>query len=412
MPHVYDRPSSIEDVHLYTESTPTETYWSDEATSEYSGIYNAEIEDAVIHLKLKGYGLYEQHKAPLMHEKRITHYGPHNKSGTFIVTTVLLGGLNFIANPKVWLDNLSGWDEENNLYPKPDKRYAVKTGKTEWRALDKKKNITIDFSNLSKSMVSYTDNKDYSYSILNYITDLNTNKPVEFTISCSDCDDGNPQPQLEKLSKVIHINKDLSLTKNKIISQKKMEADEAIKREKESQELARIQKERNDPLTPAKNQCKELGFKEKTEKFAECVVKLSSNGLVNSTQGAASGDGSQDDQTCQKYGFKPNTSNYSDCRMKIDMAKQQMAQQQAQFQQQQRQYEAELKAYEDNKRKQASLKLMQFGLNMMANGGRSSASNIGPAPVAPTFVPSTNTYFLPGGHQMTCTTTGTVTNCF
>jgi hypothetical protein len=166
-------------------------------------------------------------------------------------------------------------------------------------------------------------------------------------------------------------------------------------------------------LLDSKKECKELGFKENTDKYIDCVIEITARNNNSAKNQTISGDGSQDDQTCQKYEFKPGTANYSDCRMKIDMAKQQAAQQQAQFQQQQQQYQAEMAEYNKRKERDAGLRLMQFGLGVLAGGGarNSSGGYIAP-PVAPTISPSTQTYILPGGQHMNCTTTGSVTNCF
>lgn len=186
--------------------------------------------------------------------------------------------------------------------------------------------------------------------------------------------------------------------------------------------------------------CSEIGFKRKTEAFGNCVLELidrknksqqvkaartttpSNNAIRQSTaqnQRPAQekppspivGDGSPDDNTCQTYGFKPGTANYSECRQKIDLARQDGQRQQAQYEAQQRQYEAQMAEYKRQREMAASMALMQMGLGMMAGG--SPATNFAPPPVAPVAPRNnTQTYFLPNGRAMTCTTTGSHTNCF
>ena len=170
--------------------------------------------------------------------------------------------------------------------------------------------------------------------------------------------------------------------------------------------------------------CREIGFKPKTEKFANCVldlyerrgVKATTNSAVSTkpVQAVVLGDGSQDDRTCQNYGFKPGQEGYSNCRMQIDMAKKEAQVAQARYQRELAAYEeqaAELKRRQDNER---SRRLMELGLRMM--GGQppiEAANSIGTgAPISKPTPPSTfQSIRLPNGRIMNCSTTGTYTNC-
>jgi len=123
------------------------------------------------------------------------------------------------------------------------------------------------------------------------------------------------------------------------------------------------------------------------------------------------GDGSADDFVCKKYGFRPNTQAYANCRLQIDVAKREMQQQQAQYMAQQQQFEAAQEAA--RKRRQSDF-LLGMGLRMM--GGQSPTGayvdqSVG-APMYQPPPPSTRTYSFPNGRMMTCTTNGSVTNCF
>ena len=123
------------------------------------------------------------------------------------------------------------------------------------------------------------------------------------------------------------------------------------------------------------------------------------------------GDGSADDFVCKKYGFRPNTQAYANCRLQIDVAKREMQQQQAQYMAQQQQFEA---AQETARERRQNEFLLGMGLRMM--GGQSPAGayvdqSVG-APMYQPPPPSTRTYSFPNGRMMTCTTNGSVTNCF
>jgi hypothetical protein len=184
--------------------------------------------------------------------------------------------------------------------------------------------------------------------------------------------------------------------------------------------------------TKEENTCTYIGFKKGTESFGNCVLELVDRKkksvpkdtlvLTQSVKVAktkpepqAVGDGSEDDSTCQKYGFKPATNEYSSCRLQIDQAKQQIAQQQAQYNEQQRQYEEQKAAQDKQRRIQASLKLMDMGQRMTSGQNPADAYRQanGLAPLqSPTPPMQTQTYMLPNNKMMTCTTAGTVTNCF
>jgi len=175
--------------------------------------------------------------------------------------------------------------------------------------------------------------------------------------------------------------------------------------------------------------CREIGFKPKTEKFANCVLELyerrgsqtasrapSTQKPTNQrpAQSATLGDGSQDDQTCQKYGLKPGQPEYGNCRMQIDMAKQQVAREQARYQQELAAYEQDKKEKEAQRRREQGMKTLQMGLGMMSGQltlddvGRSSLG-LPPAPRPPQI--QNQTIRLPNGNLIHCSTTGTFTNC-
>jgi hypothetical protein len=183
--------------------------------------------------------------------------------------------------------------------------------------------------------------------------------------------------------------------------------------------------------------CADIGFKPKSEAFGNCVIELvnrknksqqvkaatapviakqkSISASAPSQEVVAMGDGSEDDSICQKYGFKPATSSYAECRQKIDLAKQQAQQQQAQYDEQKRQYDQQKSEQDRQRRLQASAKLMD--LSQRIAGGQNIADAYrgasGLPPLQPPVSPiQTQTYTLPNNRMMTCTTAGGVTNCY
>jgi hypothetical protein len=151
--------------------------------------------------------------------------------------------------------------------------------------------------------------------------------------------------------------------------------------------------------------CVEMGFKRKTESFGNCVLELM--GRKDTAVAGADPDGA----TCIKYGFKPKSPEYASCRLQIDQARQQAQQNQAQFLEQKQAYDKADK----QRRIDASIKLMDMGQRMTSGQNPADAYRQanGLAPLQPPVAPmQTRTYMLPNNKMMTCTTAGSVTNCF
>jgi hypothetical protein len=154
--------------------------------------------------------------------------------------------------------------------------------------------------------------------------------------------------------------------------------------------------------------CQSIGFKKKTDSFANCVLELldrraSSNSISNSND--------PDDSTCRKYGFRPRSNEYATCRLQIDQARQDAQRQQAQYNEQQRQYQAQLDEQKKQRNQAQGMALMQMGAGI-SSGAYNARNGYGTLPNPPALLDSPRTYILPGGKAMTCSTTGSVTNCF
>ena len=143
--------------------------------------------------------------------------------------------------------------------------------------------------------------------------------------------------------------------------------------------------------------CQSIGFKRKTEAFANCVLELISRN--QSAKESSSND--PDDATCRKYGFRPKSNEYAQCRLQIDQARQEGQRQQAQ-------YEAQIAEQKKQRSQAAGLALMQMGAGI-SSGAYNASNGYGSLPTPPN---PNRTYILPGGRIMNCTTTGSVTNCF
>jgi hypothetical protein len=178
--------------------------------------------------------------------------------------------------------------------------------------------------------------------------------------------------------------------------------------------------------------CKSIGFRPKTEAFGSCVLELVDRAGPSSQPNPKSASAlAPDEQTCSKYGFKPRTQPFAQCLMQVDQAKRdaQIAQQQyemqvAQYQQQLAAYQAQQDAIKKERDRRKWEMLGRLGAGMAnstspsflgaLNEGLAAANGVPIAqPVAPSFPrPRTHTMVLPNGSVVTCTTTGSVTNCF
>ena len=163
------------------------------------------------------------------------------------------------------------------------------------------------------------------------------------------------------------------------------------------------------------NICKEIGFKQRTEKFANCVLELHDRKTSEaSSSRPENASAAEDGQICRKYGFKPGSNGYSECLMKIDMARLDALKDRERYERELAVYNQQLAENKRERDRQRALKQLELGLRMM--GGQSigeAARSVGTgAPIMPPRPAIQNqTITLPGARSIHCTTVGTVTNC-
>ena len=160
----------------------------------------------------------------------------------------------------------------------------------------------------------------------------------------------------------------------------------------------------------AEKNCADIGFKKKTEAYGNCVLEL-----MNRSEGAALQNTDPDDATCKKYGYKQGTRDYGECRQKLDFAKQQATQQQAEFTEKKRQYDEQMASLEKERRRRQALQnaemFARYGSGQTPN--QAIAGTLSGAPfVPPTYSAPTQTIIMPGGKMVNCTTTNNLTACF
>lgn len=150
-------------------------------------------------------------------------------------------------------------------------------------------------------------------------------------------------------------------------------------------------------------QCTSIGFTKGTEAFGACVLELMDR--KNNQLGSVSL--SPDEELCINYGFKPQTSAYAECRQKLDMARKEASQLQAQR-------EAQIIALKRERDRQIAQKQLDIGLRMM--NGQSVVDAVRGSEGLPSLQtlqqPINQTLMMPNGKLIHCNTTGNLTNCF
>jgi hypothetical protein len=166
--------------------------------------------------------------------------------------------------------------------------------------------------------------------------------------------------------------------------------------------------------------CSEIGFKRKTEPFANCVLELvqRKGGIHNTVQSTPtkSVTNNPDDSTCVNFGFKVGTNDFAQCKLQINTARQQSQLQQRQYEEQKRQYDeqqAKIAADKDKQdRRKAAEVFLRYGSGQSVTNAIADTAAGKPFPQTRPQPPQQTTLMLPGGKMVHCETVGNVTNCF
>jgi hypothetical protein len=149
--------------------------------------------------------------------------------------------------------------------------------------------------------------------------------------------------------------------------------------------------------------CKEIGFKPKTEKFGDCVLELKKRDKSHSTITSVAtvrGDGSPDDSQCISYGFKPGTETYAMCREKIDQNRKLQAAQERHYQEQlqtQQNLAAQRQQAEAEQLKEAD---RRSGWEMLFRGLQMMGSQPGTTAISPTAPRFLRSQYYSNGNNM------------
>lgn len=199
-----------------------------------------------------------------------------------------------------------------------------------------------------------------------------------------------------------------------------------IEKDREAAERRERQREdaaAKDPFFYTKEQCRELGFKDKTEKFGTCVLELSKRVATESNPSVATtarSDGSPDDKTCIGYGYSVGTSGYADCRLKLDQARLDYERDLRAYEAERAEYDRRAAAIKEENERQAAEALGQYGLclascrgdflscsSLCGSGSAGNPRTIGEPPARPSGF---TTYVL-NGKIINCSRLGSIVTC-
>jgi hypothetical protein len=286
----FNRTTDVDRKVTNVETSEITEFYDQTPVKIFSGIESANLNKSSLNLKITDKGLFEQYSAPALKPMITAQYEAHPLTGTFTPVGIFV----WLFNPTMMNAFTFGCTETTFLSPEPDKTRKVKTGKSEWR--DVQKNHRILVSGFNKDYEFAVEDKgktnqveiDLSSAILNTELPKNTNLKV----ACLDCDLlGSEEQNIYKNGKTnISLTHDFRPIKESLAeSQKVRHAEEErikieqVKRDIEESKLRALQakedlkserQKQGVPLDEFKNQCRELGFKVGSTDFGNCVLQL------------------------------------------------------------------------------------------------------------------------------------------
>lgn len=286
----FNRTTSIDKEVVNVETSEKMEFYELTPIKVFSGIESANLNNVYLTLKITDKALFEQYSAPIINSMLQAQYEAHPFTGTFTPIGIFV----WLFNPTDMNAFTFGCTEITLMSSDPDATKKVKTGKSEWKDIQKSHRILV--SGFDKDYEFVLDDKgrekpseiDLSSAISN--TELTKNTTLKIT--CLDCDLlGSEEQNLYKDRKInVVLTHDFSPIKESLAESKKVRYAEEerikivqVKRDKEESKLRELQakedlkaerQKQGVPLDGFKAQCKELGFKVGSTDFGNCVLQL------------------------------------------------------------------------------------------------------------------------------------------
>lgn len=258
----------------YYENLQTKAFlFEKQPTKQYSGIASANIDGSTLHIQLNETGLFEEYKTDT--KVMVTHkYYPPRYVGA-LLGTIISGGTFWLLD-KDYASRVLGCRQTTRGGIEYDATH-IKTGKTKWapyhvahsfRVTGLNKSFDLN-EKYSLNQQQTPNNGSYAFDIDHEIQADTPKSSITLKVECIDCviDDGAPN-DIKNLSKTINISsEDLRNLKSK----SKKESNDTANKLANDSEISKLKQ----LIDETKEKCKDLGFKPKTEKFSDCVLKLS-----------------------------------------------------------------------------------------------------------------------------------------
>lgn len=184
--------------YIKVETSEKSEFYEPTPSKVFSSIESAQLSGSILTLTIVDNGLFEQYSVPVVDTIRQVQYEAHRFTGTFTPVGIFV----WLLNPKLMNDYTFGCTARHLLSTEPDTTRKVKTGKSEWKVIQKSHRILV--SGFDKDyefdIDAYTSPKviDLSTAILN--TELTENTTLKVT--CLNCDLlGSEEQNLYKDSK-------------------------------------------------------------------------------------------------------------------------------------------------------------------------------------------------------------------
>lgn len=311
--------------YLTEDTSGKKEFYAATPVKVFSGIESANIDNSKLSLALLDRGLFEQYSAPVENVIQKTYYNAHPTRVVF--GTIFSAGLIWLIAPTKASHLAFGCTELLPVGTKPNEVLKVKTGKFDWQPIQKSHKIRVSGFDKDYEFAVDADTSPKVIDLSSAISNTELTKNTNLRITCLDCDLLEPEAQtLYKDSKAsVQLSYNFREVKKSLLEEqqldRKNEAYTAKLSEchvdsdcqagfscrakdgggtacKSSDSEGNTGLQRHDiPASPtqdsnsvsartqpiltrtsieeAKQKCAELGYKERTEKFGNCVLKLS-----------------------------------------------------------------------------------------------------------------------------------------
>jgi len=257
---------------------------------EFSGIEKVYLNVSKLTIQLIDKSLFEQYTSPKVLVVNENQYEAHPVKG--FAGTIITAGTLWLFAPQKYSNFTFGCTEQVLMDSQLDQTRKTKTGKTEWREVEKAHKFLVSGFNkdyiFDIYMGSYERLPLNNQALINLseaILNTDFTKTTTIKITCLDCDLlGEEEQALYKYAKkTVEITADFRAIKadliveaeKKKVAQVKHDKEVAIQRVVQAKEdLQRKKEAQSVPLNEFKAQCQELGFKLGSKEFGNCVLEL------------------------------------------------------------------------------------------------------------------------------------------